>query len=145
MAAIKGKEKLNKLFDEILFDIAERGYSWRKALKDEKGNTRMSSQTFQKILMTDEVRSKQYARACEMRADVIADEIMEIADNVGGDMITLKDGREVVDNAVVNRDRLRVDSRKWLLAKLQPKKYGERIDVDHSTTGIIDIEYVMPK
>jgi hypothetical protein len=133
------------MFDEILFDIAEKGYSWRKALKDENGNLRMSSRTFDKLLNIDEEKVKRYARACEMRADVIADEIMEIADNVGGDMITLKDGREVVDNAVVQRDRLRVDSRKWLLAKLQPKKYGERIDVDHSTTGVIDIEYIVPK
>ena len=44
-------------------------------------------------------------------------------------MITLPDGREVIDQAVVNRDRLRVDSRKWLLSKMNPKKFGEKIDM----------------
>jgi hypothetical protein len=72
----------------------------------------------------------------------MAEEILEIADNVGGDMMTLADGREVIDNAVVQRDRLRVDARKWLLAKLQPKKYGEKIDItsDFEPIGKIKLE-----
>lgn len=126
MAAPKGEELLNKLFNEIIIDISENGLSLISALKD-----KISASTFY-TLLEDDQKSQMYARACETRADIIADEIMDISDNVGNDMVTLKDGREVIDNAVVQRDRLRVDSRKWLLSKLHPKKYGEKIDVAHS-------------
>ena len=36
------------------------------------------------------------------------------------------------DQDVVQRSRLRVDSRKWLLSKILPKQFGEKIDVNHS-------------
>jgi hypothetical protein len=136
MAAPKGKETLDKLFDEIIVDIAEKGMSAIAALKG-----RMSTQTFY-VLLEDEEKSKRYARATEMRSDVMANEILEISDNVGGDMIKLPDGREVVDNAVVQRDRLRVDSRKWLLAKLHPKKYGEKLDVTSNQESISSITLI---
>ncbi len=53
----------------------------------------------------------QYAIAKDDQADALADEILEIAD----------DGQEDV-----NRSRLRVDARKWVAARLKPKKYGDR-------------------
>jgi hypothetical protein len=134
MAAPKGEKELTRLFDEIIIDISEKGMSVISALKN-----RMSTQTFY-TLIEDETKSKRYARATEMRADVMADEILLISDNIGSDIITLPDGREVVDHAVVQRDRLRVDSRKWLLAKLQPKKYGEKVDI---TSGDKPLKQVM--
>jgi 23S rRNA pseudoU1915 N3-methylase RlmH len=115
------------LFIEIINDIAENGQSLRDAVKN-----RMAASKFYEMLKDDKEKEKLYARACESRAEVIADEIMEISDNVGGDVMILADGRQVVDNAVVQRDRLRVDTRKWLLAKLHPKKYGDHLDVEHS-------------
>jgi hypothetical protein len=33
-----------------------------------------------------------------------------------------------VDQEAINRSRLRVDTRKWLLAKLLPKVYGEKLE-----------------
>jgi len=134
MAAPKGKIELNKIFDEIINEISEKGNSLIASLKG-----RMSASTFYGMLK-DEARSQIYTRACEDRADLMADEILEIADNISGDMIILKDGREVIDNAVVNRDRLRVDSRKWLLAKLQPKKYGDKLDVAHSGSVTLNFD-----
>ena len=119
----KGKELLEKLFDQILIDISDKGMSWRKALKD-----KMSSRTFNKMLEEDEERVKRYARATEMRAEVIADETLEIADNRAEDYVDTENGG-FIDHAVINRDRLRVDTRKWLLAKLHPKKYGDKIDM----------------
>lgn len=133
MAAPKGEKELKRLFVEIINDISENGMSLIAALKG-----KMAASTFYELLK-DEEMSKTYARACEARAEVMADEILELSDNVGGDLITLKDGREVVDNAVVQRDRLRVDTRKWLLAKLHPKKYGDKLDVEHS--GSINLHF----
>lgn len=53
----------------------------------------------------------QYAKAKEDQAEALADEIVAIADDQDED---------------VQRSRLRVDARKWVAAKLLPKKYGER-------------------
>jgi len=106
------KKDLQSLFDKIIIEIADEGKSLRDAVKG-----KMSINAFYEILKDDN-SVKRYARACEERADKIADEILEIADNGSNK-----------DNTIVQRDRLRIDSRKWLLAKLHPKKYGDRIDV----------------
>lgn len=78
----------------------------------------------------------QYARAKEQAMDDMADEILEIADDGTGDRKTEigRDGREyeVIDNEVLQRSRLRVDTRKWLMAKLAPKKYSDKHQVEHS-------------
>lgn len=123
MAAPKGKEKKEQLFNEVLIDISENGKSAIAALKG-----RLSTQTFFDLL-TDDEKSKRYARACEMRAEVMANEIIDISDDQENDVIITLDGNEIVNHNVINRSRLRVDTRKWLLSKLQPKKYGDKIDV----------------
>jgi len=123
MAAPKGKEKLNGLFDKIITEISEEGKSALSAIKG-----KMSTATFYELIK-DEKKLNRYARAIEIRADKMAEEMLEIADNYEHDVIKDKDGKEIIDHAVVNRDRLRVDSRKWLLAKLHPKKYGDKIDM----------------
>lgn len=61
--------------------------------------------------------ASQYARARDCGIDMHADELLEIADIGSGD---------------VRRDRLRSDNRKWLLSKLFPKKFGDRIEVEAS-------------
>jgi hypothetical protein len=122
MAANKGKETIEVLFNEVLTEIAENGKSLISALKG-----RLSSQTFYDYLDKNDEWSKKYARATELRAEKMAEETLEIADCIGDDVVTLPDGREVENQRVINRDRLRVDTRKWLLSKLHPKKYGEKI------------------
>ena len=69
----------------------------------------------------------QYAHAREVQADVLAEEIIEIADDSSGDVIVDEDGREQTNHERVARSRLRVDARKWYASKLAPKKYGDRI------------------
>lgn len=92
--------------------------------------------TVYKWLSENDGFSKQYARAREDGAALMAEELLEIVDDESNDLIEIevlvkggKDGetRTVtqVNHAKVQRDRLRADTRKWLLAKLQPKKYGE--------------------
>jgi hypothetical protein len=120
------KEEIEKLFDSICEDI-ENGLSLRAVLR--KPET-PSSQTFFKWIDKDEEKAKQYARATKLRADAVFDEILDIADNVGNDIITTPSGEEVVNNAVIARDRLRVDARKWAVAKMNPKKYGDKLELD---------------
>jgi hypothetical protein len=73
----------------------------------------------------------QYASAREAQADYYAEEIIEIADDGSNDWMERKNGSgetyEVENHEVLNRSRLRVDTRKWLMARMAPKKYGDRI------------------
>lgn len=76
----------------------------------------------------------QYARAREVQADTLADEILEIADDARNDWMQRNHGEDdpgwVANGENIQRSRLRVDSRKWLASKLQPKKYGERLSTE---------------
>jgi hypothetical protein len=72
----------------------------------------------------------QYARAREIQADHFADEILEIADDGTNDWVERKnaDGStyETINQDHVQRSRLRIDARKWLMSKMVPKKYGDK-------------------
>jgi hypothetical protein len=69
----------------------------------------------------------QYARAMYARADVYAEEIIEISDDGRNDTYTDDNGHEMTNHDVIARSRLRVDTRKWLMARMAPKKYGDRL------------------
>lgn len=127
MAANLSDEQKEKLFSEIIDDISEKGSSLFAALKN-----RLSSKTFYEYIDQDESRIKRYARATELRAERMAEDMLNISDSVEDDIITLPDGREVVNNNVINRDKLRVETRKWLMAKMHPKKYGDKVDLSSS-------------
>jgi hypothetical protein len=72
-----------------------------------------------------------YEKALQDRADRLAEEILEISDS------TPPAGLEAAAmSAWVADKRLRVDARKWVAAKLQPKRYGDRIDVAVTDTRI---------
>lgn len=70
----------------------------------------------------------QYARARTRQAETFLDEIIEIADDDSQDTEYGESGPKP-NNEWINRSKLRVDTRKWAMAKLAPKKYGEKIDV----------------
>ncbi len=71
-----------------------------------------------------------YTRATQDRADVLVEEIISIADDQEGDVYIDDDGKEQTNHNVINRARLRVDSRKWIAGKMKPKKYGDKLDLD---------------
>jgi hypothetical protein len=88
----------------------------------------------------------QYAHAREAQADALVDEIMDIADE---EVTTVRrskhqpstsaeddgDVEVVFDATAVARNRLRVDARKWMAAKLKPKVYSERVQQEVSGPG----------
>lgn len=67
---------------------------------------------------------KKYEYATTNRVDTLADEIVDIADN--------KD-----EKANVNRDRLRIDARKWVAERMRPKKYGLSTKLDEELKKVI--------
>jgi len=83
--------------------------------------------------------SQQYAKAREDQFEHWAEEIIEIADDGSNDWIARESesGRidKVPDSEHINRSRLRVDTRKWLLSKLASKRFGDRISTELSAPG----------
>ena len=115
----------------ICFRIAH-GESVRNIAQDE---AMPSSATIYEHLIESKQFQEQYARAREAQMEAMSDEILAIADDSTNDTMTIKRGDleiEVADNEWINRSRLRVDTRKWLMGKLAPKKYGDKIQQEHS-------------
>ena len=69
---------------------------------------------------------EQYAHAREAGLEQMADEILEIADETSRDTSYNRNGDEIANNEWIQRSKLRVDARKWILSKQLPKKYGDR-------------------
>ena len=77
--------------------------------------------------------SNRYKKAFEFRASLMAYELLEIADDGSNDyMESLDQDGEVMgyrqNGEAVNRSRLRVDTRKWLLSRMLPKEFGDKPD-----------------
>jgi hypothetical protein len=67
-----------------------------------------------------------YAIAKEEMLETWAEDILHIADESNRDTVLTESG-EHPNSEWINRSRLRVDTRKWLLSKLLPKKYGDKL------------------
>jgi len=113
-----------KIADEICERLAE-----GESLKVICFDPHMPSESLVRLWAQDDAADKagtgagfsaKYARAREQGYERLAEEILEISD---ADCTV--DGKP--DNALVQQARLRVDSRKWLLSKLLPRKYGDRV------------------
>lgn len=104
----------------FICELIAEGSSLRSICRDER---MPSLSTVCRWLSQDPEFQEQYARSRERQAEVYADEIVDIADEA-----------KTADSAAVAR--VRVDSRKWVVSKLLPKKYGERNsgDVHVNTT-----------
>lgn len=104
--------------DEVAIKICERiakGESLRDVCESEGMPTRTTVHNW--LLQPEKkVFFDQYERACNIRAENMFDELEKIADN--------PDTKESP-----MRSRLRVDTRKWYLSKVLPKKFGDKLDV----------------
>ena len=87
----------------------------------------------------------QYARAREIQAEYHFEELIEIADDGTNDYVAKRDASGAIvgwreNGEWVNRSRLRVDTRKWAMSKMAPKKYGDKTQVEHSgTVATVDL------
>lgn len=76
-----------------------------------------------------------YRTAQQERAECWIEEIVSIADDNSEDLVEreLENGKTVtvVDHDHIARSRLRVDTRKWIAAKMMPKLYGDKIEATH--------------
>lgn len=92
------------------------------------------AQVFVWLRQHEEFHQK-YEIARLMLAEYWASEIIEIADDASGDFIINERGERVVDHGNINRARLKIDARKWLMSKLNPQRYGDRVTADVTVRG----------
>ena len=118
-----------QIYWPAVLDAIADGASLKSALLSVSGAP--SYTTAKRHLRQDADLREQYRSACQDRADRLAEEILTLADEPMPDHL---EGKE--RGAWVQQQRLRVDTRKWLAAKLYPKMYGERLDVNTTETRI---------
>lgn len=117
----------------------------------------ISPRTVREWAVTDKDLAPLYARAREAQAHALAEQAIEIAD--GEDALTqlyeqaIKDEDARLESAeknrsgiiaalrgnAVNRDRMRLDARKWLTSKIAPKLYGERLELAGEGGGPVQV------
>jgi len=90
----------------------------------------------------DQEAAQAIARAREAGFDQIALDALNIADDGENDTYEDKDGFVRTNNDVVQRARLRVETRLKLLAKWDPKRYGDKIQTEHS--GKVSVNWGLP-
>lgn len=116
-----------QLINAMLDRIAS-GDSVRSISKDDRFP---AMTTFFRWLRENEDFRQQYARAKEIQAEFLAEDLLDIADDGTNDYIERegKDGNTFVEfnSEHFQRSRLRVDTRKWIASKLLAKKYGDKI------------------
>jgi hypothetical protein len=128
----KSKPDLKEKIPAILARIAG-GESVRAICRDE-GMPCMSAWFV--WLAADDDLQKAYAAAMEQRADHHFEEMFEIASDASRDFIEIKDADGKVVERIANPNGIRravleVDVRKWALARMNPKKYGDKVDLNH--------------
>lgn len=109
-------ETTNDLIQQIIEHILD-----GTSLKDATKKCGIDVFKFNRMLQGDRAAAQAYARAVEIRADLLADEALHIADNE--------------NDAAKARNQIGV--RQWLASKLYAKRYGDRIDLN--VTQTIDV------
>lgn len=120
------KEEREETFNSIIKFISE-----GNSLKESCDKARITTKTFHQWVNKDDEKSNLYAHAREERADLLFEEILEIADSAVKDTYEDDNGQTRTDHEAIQRSKLRVDARKWMLSKMNPKKYSDKIQVDN--------------
>lgn len=82
--------------------------------------------TFYGWLEDEQSLSEMYARARESRGELLAEEIIAIADTA--------------NDRNANAVRVKVDARKWCAARMAPKRWGDRIEVAGSKEQPLQVQ-----
>jgi hypothetical protein len=87
----------------------------------------------------DSELSRDIAHARATGFDQIALDALAIADAAESDTIKGKDGAEIANTEWISRSKLRVETRLKLLAKWDPKRYGELLKLGNPDGSNIDM------
>lgn len=116
------KEIKQEICKFVIISIENELLSFRKAVIKAKKHFKEHSfgQTTVYQWFTELDIYEHYARACEYRQEYLFEEILDLSDGNVNDLD---------DPIKVSRNKLQIDTRKWVLSKMAPKKYGDKVDV----------------
>lgn len=123
------KQKRGTRTKDAVPDILERvsrGESLRKAC----AANGIDAAGFCQRVREDDLLAQQYARAKEIGLELLAEQLVDLCDTPQeGTETTIKadGGVEVKTGDMLGHRKLQIDTRKWLLSKLLPKKYGDKM------------------
>ena len=123
MAALKNRDQIAELVPEYMAD----GMSMRQSCI----KAGLTAQTFLRAVDDSPALAERYAQARGALLDAMVDQILTLADSP---VPTLDNG--ATDPGMVRQRQLQIDARRWVLSKLAPSKYGDRLDVSVSDTRI---------
>ncbi|TIQ96701.1 terminase small subunit protein [Mesorhizobium sp.] len=94
----------------------------------------------------DDFRTK-YVHAREAQADVLVDEMTDIADDGTNDWMEQKNSDGEVtgwkeNGEALRRSALRISARQWIAEKLRPKKYGSKVALTDGEGGPLTVQIV---
>lgn len=115
--------------EDMAIEICARLASGESLVRMCKADDMPSVSTVYRWIQAHEEFRDNYTRAREDQADTLADEILDIANTpvVGVKTKTNEKGEvETTEGDMIEHRRLQVDARKWIAAKLKPKKYGDK-------------------
>lgn len=120
------KSKKTPQLCKKIVDAVAGGLSLVKACKQ----ANIAESDFRYWCDNDSELAARYAHAREDRAEVLFEEYLEIADtpHIVKKKIVTKSGDVVeIEVDAIEHRRLQTDARKFFLAKLAPKKYGDKV------------------
>jgi hypothetical protein len=125
-------EKRKQLAQAVIESMTD-GMSLRKACQE----VGVKASTFLDWVDKSTELAEQYTRARAMLLEHMAEDLMQIADEP---VPSTQSGS--YDTGAVQKQRLQVDTRKWLLSKLAPKKYGEKMQLSGDAENPIAIQKI---
>jgi hypothetical protein len=123
MAAIKNRAEIA----QVVLDSMLAGASMRQSCI----KAGIGASTWIDWCTADRELGERYARAREGLLDAMVDQILTLAD---APVPLLDNG--ATDPGLVRQRQLQIDARRWILSKLAPNKYGDRLDVSVSDARI---------
>jgi len=117
--------------EQIIIDICNRVINEKTSFNIAVEGSPINYTSFFLWMVKSEKLRELYNYAREVRSDVLFEEIITIADTpIEGrkTKITERGIEEMVGDMTEHR-KLQIDARKWVVSKMQPKKYGDKLDV----------------
>lgn len=87
--------------------------------------------------------SAQFDEARDLGFDAIAHDCLSIADDGSRDYMSTADGREVPDHDHISRSKLRIETRLKLLAKWDPRRYGEKLQQEITGKDGAELKFML--
>ena len=125
-------EEKREIVISICDEVVEKNISFNTAIF----NSPITLTSFYQWVADDLTLQKLYNYARILRSDCLFEEIIDIADKQEeGEEITQEldsDGCIVKETKkrgdMIKQRKLKIEARQWVVAKMQPKKYGDKVD-----------------